>query len=60
MTAAAKISEQQDFVRWWDANVGVRVGTNQHSEVVAGRATTISADDAERLTGFDKKRERAA
>ena len=51
--ADMKIADQQDFVRWWDANVGKPGG--EGGGVVARSATTISADEAERLTGFDKK-----
>lgn len=47
----AKIDEQAEFVRWWDERV-----RPAGQGIVAGSATFLSTDDAERLTGFDKKR----
>lgn len=47
----AKIEEQAEFVAWWDERV-----RPAGQGIVAGSETFLSADDAERLTGFDKVR----
>lgn len=46
-----KIDEQQDFVRWWDENVR---GDGRPGKTVSRPDTVLSADEAERRTGFDK------
>jgi phage N-6-adenine-methyltransferase len=52
----AKIEEQAEFVAWWDEHVGINHGGDRKNIKVTDTATLISADDAERLTGFDKMR----
>ncbi len=47
-----KIAEQQDFVRWWDANVR---GKGERANVTDS-VTFLFVEEAERLTGFDKMR----
>lgn len=53
---AAKIEEQAEFVRWWDENVVAVAGPGRGKKAVSRPVTALSADDAERLTGFDKMR----
>ena len=49
---ARERGEQTEFVRWWDETVG-RPGGDRQS-IVSDRATMLSADEAEALTGLDK------
>lgn len=49
-----KIGEQEEFVRWWDEHVGRPGGAG--GGVIADRGITLSADEAEAVTGFDTKR----
>lgn len=48
----SKIEEQHELCRWWDERVGNPGGAG--GGVVTATVTTISADDAEHLTGFSK------
>ncbi|MFO1353028.1 MAG: hypothetical protein U1F68_21070 [Gammaproteobacteria bacterium] len=48
-----KIEEQQEFVRWWDENVGVRLHSD--SRVNADRRSPLSKADAKDLTGISQQ-----
>lgn len=50
-----KIEQQEEFVRWWNEKVSVRIGENQFTEVVTDAVTTLPADRAESMTGITKK-----
>jgi hypothetical protein len=48
------VDEQEEFVRWWDERVGVRLHAD--SKVNADQLSPLSKSEAESLTGITQQR----